>query len=333
MKPKVVITHWVHNEVVEWLSQTCEVVPNISYETLPRQEILSRASDAQALLAFMPDRVDSSFLQACPSLKIIAAALKGYDNFEVAACTRQGVWLTIVPDLLSVPTAELAIGLLLGLTRRLREGDRLVRSGAFKGWLPRLYGSGLAGRKLGIIGMGGVGQALAQRLTNYQMSLLYSDPRPLSQAQEAKWQLRQVELEELIAISDIVVPLVPLNSQTQHLINRASLAQMKPGAILINVGRGSVVDEQAVAEALATGHLSDYAADVFEFEDWARPDRPHTIPPTLLEDEAHTFFTPHLGSAVDETRREIALAAAASILQALQGEVPSGAVNPPAPKL
>lgn len=328
-KPRVVITHWVYDEVIELLSQECEVVPNLSRETLPRSEILARAKEAQALMAFMPDRIDQGFLQECPSLRIIAAALKGYDNFEVAACTERGVWLTIVPDLLTIPTAELAIALLLGLTRRLREGDCLIRSGTFQGWRPQLYGSGLTGKTLGIIGMGAVGQALARRLAGYEMTIIYADTKLLDPAKEAILEVRQVALDELVAQSDIVVPLLPLTTETLHLFNSKTIARMKRGAILINVGRGSVVDEEAVAQALAEGQLAGYAADVFEMEDWAREDRPRQVPPALLEDETRTLFTPHLGSAVDEVRRAIELEAAQNILQVLRGETPAGAINRP----
>lgn len=152
MKPKVLITHWVHPEVIQLLEQECEVIANPGRDTLPRAEILARSREAQAIMVFMPDYIDEEFFQACPALRIVAGALKGYDNFDVAACTRHQVWFTVVPDLLTIPTAELAIGLLLGLTRRLREGDALIRSGTFQGWRTQLYGSGLTGRTLGIIG-------------------------------------------------------------------------------------------------------------------------------------------------------------------------------------
>jgi phosphonate dehydrogenase len=328
-KPIVVITHWVHPEVIDFLSQDYAVIPNLTRETLPRAEILRRAREAQALMAFMPDYIDEAFLEACPNLKVIAAALKGYDNFDVAACTRRGVWLTIVPDLLTIPTAELALALLLGLTRHLREGDRLIRSGQFQGWRPILYGTGLTGKTLGIVGMGSVGKALAQRLAGFEMKLLYTDQKPLASEQAEKLGVEFVDFEVLLRRSDIVVPLLPLTPQTLHLFNAQTIAKMKPEALLINVGRGSVVDEAAVAVALEAGKLAGYAADVFEMEDWARADRPRQLHPVLIENEARTFFTPHLGSAIEEVRREIALEAARNIRQALQGEVPQGAVNRP----
>jgi phosphonate dehydrogenase len=329
-KPRVVVTHWVHPEVIQLLTKECQVIPNETRETLPRAEILRRGQGAQGLMVFMPDSLDDSFLEACPDLQIVAAALKGYDNFDVEACTRRGVWFTIVQDLLSEPTAELALGLLLGLSRNLLAGDRLVRSGDFAGWRPQLYGPGLTGKTLGIVGMGGVGQVLAQRLLGFDLKLVYCDPRPLPKDEERAWRLTRVTLTALLAKSDFVVLAVPLNHATLRLIDAETLESMKPGSLLINPGRGSVVDEEAVAEALARGHLGGYAADVFAMEDWARPDRPGGIPEALLENRGQTLFTPHLGSAVDEVRRDIALEAAGNILQALRGEKPRGALNEPA---
>lgn len=329
MKPKVILTHRVHPEVIELLAEHCEVVPNPTPETLPLDEILQRAKDAEAIMTFMPDRVDEAFLRACPRLCVVGCALKGYDNYDVDACTRHGVWITNVPDLLTIPTAELTIGLLISLTRNVLAGDRFVRSGRFNGWRPALYGSGLTGKTLGLIGMGAVGQAIAQRLVGYEMRVLYTDPVALPKEKEAQWGLDRVELSELLAASDFVVPMVPYRDETLHMIDGGALARMKKGAYLINTCRGSVVDEQAVVEALASGRLAGYAADVFEMEEWARPHRPHVIPQALLDDSERTLFTPHIGSAVDAVRIEIELEAARNILQALRGETPQGAINRP----
>lgn len=329
MKPKVILTHRVHPEVIELLAEHCEVIPNPGPETLPLDEILQRAKDAEALMTFMPDRVDEAFLRACPRLRVVGCALKGYDNYDVEACTRHGVWITNVPDLLTIPTAELTIGLLIGLTRNMLAGDRFVRTGRFNGWRPALYGSGLTGKTLGLIGMGAVGQAIAQRLVGYNMRVLYTDPVALPKEKEAQWGLDRVELPALLAASDFVVPMVPYRDQTLHMIDGDALARMKTGAYLINTCRGSVVDEQAVVEALASGRLAGYAADVFEMEEWARPDRPQAIPQALLDDSERTLFTPHIGSAVDAVRLEIELEAARNILQALRGEIPQGAINRP----
>lgn len=329
MKPKVILTHRVHPQVIELLADHCEVIPNNTHETLARDEILRRAQDAEAIMTFMPDSVDEAFLRACPQLRVIGCALKGYDNYDVEACTRHGVWITNVPDLLTIPTAELTIGLLISLTRKVLAGDQFVRAGHFNGWRPTLYGSGLTGKTLGIIGMGAVGQAIAQRLAGFEMRVLYTDPVALPKEKEAQWSLGRVELSALLATSDFVVPMVPYRDETLHLINARVIAQMKMGAFLINACRGSVVDEQAVVDALSSGRLAGYAADVFEMEEWARPNRPHAIPQALLEDRERTLFTPHIGSAVDTVRLEIELEAARNILQAFRNEIPQGAINRP----
>lgn len=328
-RPKVVITHRVHRAVKDLLGHSCEVVANEDVESWPPAMLPGHARDADALMAFMPDKIDEAFLAQCDRLKVIAAALKGYDNIDVEACTRHGVWLTIVPDLLSVPTAELALALLLGITRNVPAGDRLVRGGKFQGWRPILYGDGLSGRTVGIVGMGKLGQAFARVLSGFNVNLLYYDPVKLGPVQEAYLGLTRSDLEELLAKSDIIVVLAPLTPTTLHLINAEAVFRMKPGAYLINVGRGSVVDEKAVAKALEQGHLAGYAADTFEMEDRARPDAPATISASLIADPDHTLLTPHLGTAVKHVRLEIELAAAKSILQALAGEIPAGAINQP----
>jgi phosphonate dehydrogenase len=329
MRPKVVITHWVHPEVIERLSERCTVVANPTRETLSREEILDRARGAQALMTFMPDSVDEDFLRACPSLRVIACALKGYDNYDVDACTCRGVWLTIAPNLLTVPTAELTVGLMIALARHIAAGDRLVRSGEFRGWRPTLYGTGLAGKVAGIIGLGAVGRAVAQRLNAFDMRLLYTDTHATASEQVARLNLVQTSLSDLLKHSDYVIPLLPLAAGTSHLIDADAIARMKRDAYLVNACRGSVVDENAVAAALAGGRLGGYAADVFEFEDWARPDRPRAIPPKLLAQSERALFTPHLGSAVTDVRRQIELEAARNIMEALSGQTPQGAVNRP----
>jgi phosphonate dehydrogenase len=326
IRPVVVITHQVHEEVKVLLSATCTVICNVSGDSWPRETLIDFAAQATALMVFMPDSVDEDFLARCPQLKIMAA-LKGCDNFDVAACTRRGIWFSIVPDRLSVPTAELALGLMLGITRNIASGDRLVRSGSFQGWRPVLYGSGLNGQVIGIFGMGKLGRALARLLVGFDSEVLYSDPAALTSEEEKQSRVRRVGADTLLAESDIVVSLLPLTGSTFHFIDAAAIARMKRGSYLINVGRGSVVDENAVADALGSGHLASYAADVFEMEDWARQDRPRTINPRLLQHVDRTLFTPHLGSAVDHVRLEIELAAARNILHALNGERPPDAVN------
>ncbi|MDJ0843740.1 phosphonate dehydrogenase [Crocosphaera sp.] len=326
-KSKVVITHWVHPEVIDYLTPYCELILNQTRETLSRQEVINRSKNAQGLMVFMPDHIDAEFLEACPQLKVISGALRGYDNFDVEACTKHNIWFTIVPDLLASPTAELTIGLLLILARRMLEGDRLIRAGNFHGWKPQLYSTGLSNKTLGIIGMGKLGKALVKRLVGFEMTLLYTDSIPLTLQQEKEWQISKVTLEKLLQKSDYIVLMVPLLPDTYHLINENTLTLMKSNSFLINPCRGSVVDEKAVAAAIKSGQLAGYAADVFEMEDWAITNRPKTINPHLLTDTTRTFFTPHLGSAVNQVRLDIALEAGKNIVESLTKQIPQGAVN------
>lgn len=333
MKPKIVLTHWVHPEIIELLETAAEVIPNLTKATLPRDEIIARAKNADAIMAFMPDCIDDNFLAACPNLKVVVAALKGYDNFDVDACTRRGIWFCIVPDLLTIPTAELTVGLLLGLTRHVMAGDEHIRSGHFNGWRPELYGTGLAGSTVGIIGMGRVGKAISKRLAAFEMNIVYYDNTVHPNDTDLASIARPVGLDELLSSSDFVIPMLPMTADTLHMINADTLAKMKRGSYLINTSRGSVVDEEAVVDALNRGHLAGYAADVFEMEEWIRPDRPKAVPQALLDNHGQTLFTPHLGSAVKQVRIEIERHAAQSIIQALNGQAPIGAINEPITKL
>jgi len=328
MSYKVVISHWVHKEVIEYLETAgCQVVSNPTHESFSQDRLKQELRDADAFMAFMPDTVDRHMLAAAPRLKIISCALKGYDNFDVEACTRASVWLTVVPDRLTEPTAELTLALMLGLSRHVLPGDRHIRSGQFAGWRPRFYGTGIADSFVGIIGMGDVGQAIAARLAGFRAKLLYSDDRILPQHIANTLRIRRVSREILTQKSDFIILALPLNKLTQHLVDDTFLQQMKLGSYLINPCRGSVVDESAVAAALDEGRLAGYAADVFEMEDWARTDRPTTINNRLLQDHERTLFTPHLGSAVNSIRRDIAMEAAENIVTALRGEQPDNALN------
>jgi phosphonate dehydrogenase len=324
---RIVATQPIFPEVAQRLAQWGEVIVNDRGTPWSRNELIDRLQDADAMLAFMTDTVDRNLLGRCPSLRIVACALKGYDNFDIEACTRAGVWITVVPDLLTVPTAELAVALVLGLNRNLLAGDARVRSGTFDGWRPDLYGFGLSGATVGIAGLGRVGLAIAERLRGFGTRLLGSDQRAIAPDVIAALSLSQVNWDRVISDSDIVILALPLNERTFHLVNAASLDRMRPGARLVNIGRGSVVDEAAVVQALDDGRLGGYAADVFELEDWVRPDRPRAIPPRLLARRDCTLFTPHLGSAVRSARLAIEQSAADAIIAVLRGERPAGAVN------
>jgi phosphonate dehydrogenase len=250
--------------------------------------------------------------------------LKGCDNFDVDACTEQGIWFTVVPDQLTAATAELTIGLLIGVARHVVEADEYVRR-EYRGWRPIFLGQGLQGSTVGILGMGAIGRAVARRLQPFDCRVLYYDEKPA----QAIAEVQAAPLTSVLRESDFLIIALPLTAGTRHLINSRVIASMKPGAFLINTARGSIVDEEAVADALERKHLGGYAADVFEMEDWARPDRPRSISQRLLADRSRTVLTPHLGSAERRVRHAAEMEMAQSILDCLAGRKPRGAVNNP----
>lgn len=318
-RPRILVTARVFPETRATLDALGEVTANPGIDPWPEDERQALAADCDAMLAFMTDRVDAAFLAAAPCLRIIACALKGADNINLQACRARGVAVSIVPDLLTAPTAELAVGLLIGLGRRIRAGDAAMRDGGFAGWRPVLYGQGLDGARVAILGLGVLGAAIAARLAPFGCTLVGADP-----ACEAPG-VERLPLEAALAGADAVVAALPLVPGTRHLLDRARLALLPPHALLVNVGRGSTVDEVSVAAALEAGRLGGFAADVFGLEDWALADRPRTIDPRLLAHPA-TLFTPHLGSAVAGVRRAIELRAAANIADALGGRQPRDGV-------
>ncbi|MBL27990.1 MAG: hydroxyacid dehydrogenase [Rhodospirillaceae bacterium] len=329
MRPKVVVTNLAEPAAISVLTPHADVVANDRPAPWSRKELIERSGEAFGILAFMTDAVDDDLLRRCRSLQIVAGALKGADNIDVAACSRRGIWVSVVPDLLSAPTADLAVGLLLALSRNLVTGDRLVRSGGFTGWRPILFGRGLEGATVGIVGMGTLGRALARRLRAFGCRLLYVDDHPLPPTEERLLAVERRRLAVMAAEADILVLALPLEPRSVHLVNRRLLATLRPGCLLINAARGSLVDEEAVADFLEEGRLGGYAADVFAFEDMSRADRPRTVPDRLRAMPDRTVLTPHLGSAVADARRAIVTEAALNIVDCLEGRRPRCAINDP----
>ena len=322
--PKIVVTCPIHAGVRERLEGSGRVEMNTATEPWTPAQLAARIHDADAMMGFMTDCVDASVLARAPRLRVVACALKGFDSYDVAACTAAGVWVSIVPDLLTEPTAELALGLAIALARKMMSGDAQVRSGQFQGWRPCLYGAGLAGASVAVVGLGQVGQAVIRRLSGFGCACVVGvDPVQSVAGVES------VALTQALAQADYVFVAAPLTPQTLHLVDAKALAHCKPGQFIINVGRGSVVDEQAVADALEAGRLGGYAADVFACEDWALPDRPADVP-VRLRLRHDTVFTPHLGSAVRDVRFAIEYRAADNIVAVLQGRTPQDAINLPA---
>lgn len=310
---RIVVSQPVHTEVLARLQSAGEVVMNPGPEPWSDAQLAARLREADAWMAFMTDRIDESTLAQAPRLRTVACALKGFDNFDLAACARAGVQVSFVPDLLTEPTAELAIGLAIAAARHVIEGDRRVRAG-YAGWRPALYGTGLHGSTVAVVGLGAVGRAIVDRLQGFGCAeILGVDPSRRDP------RTRATGLDEALRAAHYVLLAVPLTASTRHLVDADALSSSREGQLLVNVGRGSVVDEQAVLAALDSGRLGAYAADVFEMEDWNLPDRPTAIPEALLR-HPRTVFTPHLGSAVREVRQAIERRAAENLLAALAGE-------------
>jgi phosphonate dehydrogenase len=325
MSRAIATTHRIFPETATLIGTIGELRAPAGERFAP-EELARALSTAEAAMVFMPDRVNAAFLAAAPKLRIVAAALKGYDNIDVEACTARGVWLSIVPDLLTAPTAELAVGLIIGLARHLRESDSYVRSGEFTGWTPRFYGMSIEASTIGLVGMGAVGQSVARRLCGFGCRMRYCDERPLDRAAAVGLGLERRTFDEVLTDSDIVVLCLPLNEGTVHLLDADRLARMRPGALLVNPARGSLVDEAAVAAALVQGRLGGYAADAFELEDLSREERPRAVAPGLLA-HPHTLFGAHIGSATVSARKAIEARAAENIADAFAGRAPRDAIN------
>ena len=273
-----------------------------------RNEQLATADAAVTLLT---DRVDDDFLDAAPDLRVVANVAVGYNNIDVAACRARGVVVTNTPDVLTDATADLAMGLVLMSTRRLGEGERLIRSGVPWKWgMFMMLGSGLQARRLGIIGMGAIGEALARRAKAFGMSVVYHNRRAIDAATEAALGAELVGLHELLETSDVVSLNCPYTEATHHLIDEAALDRMQTSAYLINTARGAIVDEAALVVALREGRIAGAGLDVFENEPELHPG---------LIDLDNVVLVPHLGSATVETRSAMAELAARNVVEILAG--------------
>jgi len=306
-KPRVFITRRLALAPSSVLGAGVEIDQFDSESALPRNELLRRVHDASALLPILGDRVDKELLDAAPRLRIVANHAVGYDNVDVPACTARGVWVTNTPDVLTDATADLAWALILALARRLREGERMLRAGEFRGWAPTmLLGRELRDQTLGILGYGRIGRAVARRAEGFGMRVLFTARGG------------GVPFEELLQLSDVLSIHCPLNARTRHLIGPSELLRMKRGALLINTARGPIVDEAALVAALEAGHLGGAALDVFENEP--------TVHPGLIGRD-DVVLLPHLGSATQETRQRMARIALEQIERVMRGERPTTAVN------
>ena len=288
---------------------------------LTPEELANVSVRADAIVALLHDRIDVRLLDAAGSqLRIVANVAVGYDNIDVRACDARGVLVTNTPGVLVDATADLTLALLLGITRRVAEGDRLLRAGERWSWsLDFMLGSGLHGKQLGIIGFGQIGQAVARRAAAFGMTIAYAGRHEVA-AGEWTGVAALMSLNDLLSTSDVVSVHCPLSAETTHLIDRAALRRMRPTAYLINTARGPIVDEAALADALKDGMIAGAALDVFEAEP--------AVHPGLLDSD-RTLLTPHLGSATLETREAMAVLAARNVVEVLAGRPALTPVTPP----
>jgi glyoxylate reductase len=267
---------------------------------IPRDELLRRVADADALLCLLTERIDREVIDAAPALKVVANIAVGYDNIDVAAARARGIVVTNTPDVLTEAVAEFTWALILAIARRVGEGDRLVRSGGWKGWaLDFMLGTELRGKQLGIIGAGRIGRAVAARAPAFGMKVVFAK--------------RDMSVDELFVSSDVISIHAPATPETRHLINRRTLARMKRSVLLVNTARGSIVDEEALGWALDERLIAGAALDVYE--------REPQVHPALMKHE-NVILAPHLGSATRETRTAMADLAVRNVLAVLAGDEP-----------
>jgi glyoxylate reductase len=313
---RVVVTGRIPEAAVEKLRAEHEVDAWAGPESISREELLRRVAGADGIVSLLTERVDAELLDAAgPQLKVVANVAVGYDNIDVPACVDRGVIATNTPGVLTDATADIALSLILMATRRLGEGERLIRSGeAWKWGMFFLLGSSLQGKTLGVVGMGGIGQATARRAKAFGMEIVYQSRSEIDPAIAEELGARRVDLDELLAISDVVSLHCPYGPATHHLIGAEQLAAMKDAAFLVNTARGPIVDEAALAAALRDGGIAGAGLDVYEKEPQVHPDL------LTLDNVA---LLPHLGSATVETRTAMAMLAADNALAVLSGERPA----------
>jgi glyoxylate reductase len=311
--PTFAVTTRLPQPALELLRAAGELRDTDATDPLPRERLLAQAAGAEALLTTLADRVDEELLEAAgPQLRCVANVAVGYDNVELAAAARRGIVVTNTPGVLDDATADLALTLLLAATRRIGEGERLIRAGRPWTWgMSFMLGTDLRGKRLGIVGLGNIGSRVAHRARAFGMEIAYANRRPAPAALVAGLEVERLELDELLASADVVSLHCPLTEATRHLLGARELARMKPTATLINTARGPVVDEAALARALREGTIAAAGLDVYE--------REPAVDPGLLELE-NVVLSPHLGSATVETRTAMAELAARNAIAVLADE-------------
>ncbi|BAA80834.2 glyoxylate reductase [Aeropyrum pernix K1] len=322
-RPRVFVTREVFPEALELLSKYYDVEVWDKYQPPPYETLLSKAREADALYTLLTDRIDCDLLSQAPRLRIVAQMAVGFDNIDVECATRLGIYVTNTPGVLTEATAEFTWALILAAARRVVEADHFVRWGEWwrlrTGWHPMMMlGVELRGKTLGILGMGRIGSRVAEIGKAFGMRIIYhsrSRKREIEKELGAEYR----SLEDLLRESDILSIHLPLTDETRHLIGESELKLMKKTAILVNTGRGAIVDTGALVKALREGWIAAAALDVFE-EEPLNPNHPLTAFKNVV-------LAPHAASATRETRLRMAMMAAENLVAFAQGKVPPNLVN------
>ena len=322
-KPRILVARAIFPEVLEFLSQHFEVESNQEDAAWSPAELVSKLQGKVGVLTTGGERISAGLLQACPELRICANMAVGFNNFDVEAMTAAGVQGTNAPDVLTETTADFGFALLMATARRMMESEHYLRAGHWKRWRYDLFaGADIHGSTMGIIGMGRIGQAIARRgALGFGMSVVYHNRSRLDAATEAACGARYVDKDTLLRTADHVVLVVPYSAASHHTIGAPELAQMKPTATLVNIARGGIVDDAALAQALREQRIAAAGLDVFEGEPQVHPDL-LTIPNVVL--------TPHIASSTLQTRRAMAQLAADNLVDFLLHGKPRTPVNTPA---
>jgi glyoxylate/hydroxypyruvate/2-ketogluconate reductase len=320
-KPQVLVARKTFTDIVDRLRPHFEVETNDAEEGWLQPELIRRLQGKQGVYVAGSEKIDATLLDACPELRAVCTMAVGYNNIDVPACTARGVLVSNAPDVLTETTADFGFALLLAAARRVTESEHFLRAGRWRHWTVDLFaGQDVHGATLGILGMGRIGQAVARRgVLGFGMQLRYHNRSRLPAETEAALGARWVDKDALLAEADHLVIVVPYTPQTHHLVGAAELARMKPGATLVNLARGGVVDDAALAQALRDGPLAAAGLDVFEGEP--------TVHPDLLA-AANVVLTPHIASASGPTRRAMTNLAADNLLAFFSGATPPTALNP-----
>ena len=318
-KPKVFATHSLFNAAREILKESCEVEYWAKAERPPREEVLQRMKDKDGLICLLTEKINEELLKAAPKLRIAANVAVGFDNIDVAACTKRGVAATNTPGVLDETTADFAWTLMMAVARRLSEGEALARSGNWKNWnLDQLVGTDVWGKTLGIVGFGRIGRAVARRASGFQMKVIYTDAVRAAEGVEKELKAEFRDMNALLAEADFVSVHVPLLPETRGLFDAEKFSRMKATAFLINTSRGPVVNEAALVAALEAKKIAGAGLDVYENEP--------LIHAGLKR--ANVVLAPHIASASLETRTKMACMAAENVIAVFAGKRPPNILNP-----